>query len=161
MKNLVSARQLTMIVLLATLMGSVGLSSAQTATSSTTLRYVGTWSGTWTSDNNQVPPFAFYMQLGLDGNVSTTESDEFAISKGVWAVLSKDSANLTLYQYSFSALETPYQGIFKVRANVSVSPNGEQISGRYYLEFFDPNNVLQFTDTGKIEGHRVHVEPML
>lgn len=27
-------------------------------------------------------------------------------------------------------------------------------------EYIDPNNVLQFTDTGKMEGHRVHVEPM-
>lgn len=160
MKHLLSIRQFTMIALLAALMVAASLSSAQTAAAPSAFRYVGTWNGIWTSDNNQVPPFAFYIQFGLDGNVSTAESDEFAISRGVWAVLNRDSANLTLYQYSFNALETPYQGTFKVRAKVSVSPDGEQISGRYYLEFFDPNNVLQFTDTGKFEGHRVHVEAM-
>jgi hypothetical protein len=134
--------------------------SAQVASNSAPSNFVGTWNVFLTSDTGVVPPFGLLLQLGGDGNASSTENDEFAVSKGVWKQLDKQSAAVTLYQYDFGALQTPYQGTFKVRATLTTSNNSEKISARFHLELFDPDGNLLLTDTGKFVGNRVHVQLM-
>lgn len=152
--------RISRLVLGLSLLLSLGIANAQSVAAHTAARYVGTWAGVWTSDDGDIPPFVFQMQLSSDGNVLTTESDELAVSQGVWALGTQDFANLTAYQYSFSALQTPFQGIFKVRAKIKVTPDGEHLTGNYLLEFDDTNGALQFTDTGKFTMGRVHVQPL-
>lgn len=118
----------------------------------------GTWTGLWTSQ--VVPQFMFMIQFGSEGTITTTETDAFATSAGVWQRVDGQTYALNLYQYSFSALGQPYQGTFKTRAKLKLTSNGEAFSGKYHLDFYDTNNVLQFSDDGTLTGYRNHVQMM-
>src|SRR5271166_4288266 len=63
----------------------------------------GTWTGLWTSQDGG-PQFVFMIQFGSEGNISTTETDAFATSAGVWQRVDGQTYALTIYQYAFSAL---------------------------------------------------------
>jgi len=117
----------------------------------------GTWTGMWSSTQGG-PQFVLTMQFGSEGNFITTETDEFAITQGVWQRVDPHTFALTTYGYDFAALQQPYDGVFKVNAKLKLSKDGESFSGNAHLEFRDPNGVLQFTDDATMTGYRVHVQ---
>jgi hypothetical protein len=119
----------------------------------------GTWSILWASQEGG-PRFMAMIQFSSDGNIATTETDEFATSAGVWQRVDGHTYALTVYQFAFAQLGQPYQGTFKTSAKLKLTPNSEQLSGNYHLDFYDTNGVLQFSDDGTITGYRVHVEMM-
>ena len=50
------------------------------------------------------PPFVLTMQFSSDGNFITTETDEFAVTQGVWQRVDPHTFALTTYGYDFAAL---------------------------------------------------------
>lgn len=119
----------------------------------------GTWNVVWASTDGG-PQFVAMIQFSSDGNLITTETDAFAVSMGVWQRVDWHTYALTVYSYAFPAFGQPYQGTFKSRARLRLTPNSEVLSGNYHLDFYDTNGVLQFSDDGTITGSRVHVQLM-
>ena len=144
-------------VLLALLL--VAASPAQAQNNNNNTNIAGTWTGLWTSTEGG-PQFVFMIQFSSDGNLITTETDEFAVSQGVWQRVDGHTYALTIYSYAFPAFGQPYQGTFKTNAKLKLSSNSEKLSGKYHLDFYDTNGVLQFSDDGTITGYRVHVQIM-
>jgi len=118
----------------------------------------GTWTVLWTSQI--VPPFLATIQFSSDGNLITTETDAFAVSMGVWKRVDGHTYALSIDSYAFSAFGQPYTGTFKSNAKLTLTPNSETLSGKFHLDFYDTNAVLQFSDDGPITGSRNHVRPM-
>jgi len=145
-------------LLLALLLGAATPAQAQNNTNNDS-GIAGTWTGLWTSQDGG-PQFVFMIQFGSEGTITTTETDAFATSTGVWQRVDGLTYALNIYQYAFSALGQPYQGTFKTRAKLKLTPNGEAFSGKYHLDFYDTNNVLQFSDDGTLTGVRDHVQMM-
>ena len=107
-----------------------------------------------------MPPFLLTIQFSSDGNLITTETDEFAVSMGVWQRVNGHTFALSIDQYAFNAFGQPYTGTFKTNAKVTLTPNSETLSGKFHLDFYDTNGVLQFSDDGPLTGSRNHVRPM-
>ena len=107
-----------------------------------------------------VPPFLLTIQFSSDGNLITTETDEFAVSMGVWNRVDGHTYALSIDSLAFNALGQPYVGTFKTNAKVTLTPNSETLSGKFHLDFYDTNGVLQFSDDGPLTGSRNHVRPM-
>jgi hypothetical protein len=160
-------RKLSMqhIVIALSLIGSLmlpALASSQEAAAKapqTDTNLAGTWTIVWKSSDFDLQ-FVAMVQFSSDGNFITTESDELAISQGVWQRVDGQTYLITGYEYDFPGFLQPYQGTFKNRARLKVSPNNEILSGNYHLDYYDTHGVLQFSDDGTISGYRVHVQAM-
>ena len=158
MKPKLSAFAAPASVLLLTLL-LVTASSAQVATdTNNSTNIAGTWTVLWTSQI--VPPFLATIQFSSDGNLITTETDTFAVSMGVWKRVDGHTYALSIDSYYFPAFGQPYAGTFKSNAKVTLTPNSETLSGKFHLDFYDTNGVLQFSDDGPLTGTRNHVRPM-
>jgi len=156
MKRTLSTNAIAVSVLLLTLL-LVSTSSAQVQNSSNSNSIAGTWTGMWSSTQGG-PKFVLMSQFNSDGNFNASETDEFAVTQGVWQRVDPRTFALTAYQFDFPALGQPYDGVFKVNANLKLSKDGESFSGNGHLEFRDPNGVLLFTDDAIMTGYRVHVQ---
>ena len=154
MKTKMSAYAMPVCVSLLTLL-MVGAVPAQAQNNNT---ITGTWTGMWSSTQGG-PQFVLTEQFSSDGNFVSTETDEFAVTQGVWQRVDPPRTfALTAYQYGFAAFGQPYNGVFKVNAKLKLSKDGESFSGNAHLEFRDSNGVLQFTDDAVMTGYRVHVQ---
>jgi hypothetical protein len=158
MKPKPSAFAIPVSTLLLTLL-LVATTSAQVQNSTNNNSIAGTWTGMWSSTEGG-PKFVLMSQFNADGNFNASETDEFAVTQGVWQRVEPRTVALTAYQFDFPALGQPYDGVFKVNARLNLSKDGESFSGRGHLEFRDPNGVLLFTDDAIMTGYRVHVQPM-
>ena len=101
MKPKPSAFAIPVSTLLLTLL-LVAAASAQVSTSPNN-SIAGTWTGMWSSTEGG-PQFVLTMQFGSDGNFNTTETDEFAITQGVWQRVDPHTFALTTYGFDFAAL---------------------------------------------------------
>ena len=153
MKPKLSAFAAPASVLLLTLL-LVAAAPAQAQNNNT---ITGMWTGMWSSTQGG-PHFVLTSQFSSDGNFNATESDEFAVTQGVWQRVDPRTFELTAYQFDFPALGQPTDGVFKVNAKLNLSKDGESFSGNAHLEFRDPNGVLLFTDDAIMTGSRVHVQ---
>ena len=152
MKPKLSAYAIPASVLLLTLL----LAAAIPAQAENNNNIAGTWTGMWSSTQGG-PQFVLMSQFNSDGNFNASETDEFAVTQGVWQRVEPRIFALTAYQFDFPALGQPYDGVFKVNAKLKLSKDGESFSGNAHLEFRDPNGVLLFTDDAIMTGYRVHV----
>src|SRR5271166_1739470 len=153
MKPKLSAHAISASMLLLMLL----LSATAQAQAQNNNTIAGTWTGMWSSTQGG-PQFVLTEQFSSDGNFISTETDEFAVTQGVWQRVDPRTFALTLYQFDFPALGQPYDGVFKVNAKLKLSKDGEAFSGNGHLEFRDPTGVLLFTDDAIMTGYRVHVQ---
>ena len=153
MRHKLSTYALTASMLLLTLL-AFATTSAHAQNNNT---IAGTWTGMWSSTQGG-PQFVLMSQFNSDGNFNASETDEFAVTQGVWERVEPRVFALTAYQFDFTALGKPYDGVFKVNAKLKLSKDGETFSGNGHLEFRDPNGVLLFTDDAIMTGSRVHVQ---
>jgi len=114
MKRTLSTNAIAVSVLLLTLL-LVSTSSAQVQNSSNSNSIAGTWTGMWSSTQGG-PKFVLMSQFNSDGNFNASETDEFAVTQGVWQRVDPRTFALTAYQFDFPALGQPYDGVFKVNA---------------------------------------------
>lgn len=159
MKRRISTYAIPASVLFLTLLLATAVcAEAQNITNNNSTNIAGTWTVLWTSQI--VPPFVAMIQFSSDGNLITTETDEFAVSMGVWQRVNGHTYAISIDSFAFDALGQPYTGTFKSNAKLTLTPNSETLSGKFHLDFYDTNGVLQFSDDGPITGYRNHVRPM-
>ena len=48
----------------------------------------------------------------------------------------------------------------KVRASLRLSADGDEFTGVFLVDVFDPNGVLLGSDTGNVMARRIKVEPL-
>lgn len=97
--------------------------------------------------------------------ISTNEVDNFVCSnsQGVWARTGERTFATTHLFFCFDSTAGPNgapAGTEKIREVVTLSENGEELTGVLKFEAFDTNGTLVGGDDGTIKGTRMHVEPI-
>jgi hypothetical protein len=157
-----NARFWSILMVFAVMLASVAAKAVTNGNGQAKTSLTGTWITTVApdpSDLNAPPPFTALITFTADGNLFTTETDEQAISQGVWASTGPRQFLLTAYQFEF---DTPnvWDGTFKIRAALTLDSDGMHYQGPYRLDFFDTAGNAVFTGVGTLSGQRVVVEPM-
>ncbi len=68
------------------------------------------------------------------------------------------------HQYAFAfkqilgGADGSFQGLIKVKGDLSLNSHGDEFDGTFYIEISDANGGVVLTDTGIIKGKRIQVE---
>jgi hypothetical protein len=126
--------------------------------------------GTWKADLPGLPSWSEYETFTADGGSieinngraanavaigtwTRTGPDQFlsTIYKQIWVITNNDAGD---YVYKFD-------GTVKVRRQITLNPNGNELIGAFKVEVFDENNNLEFEDVpGTYHGTRIVAEPI-
>jgi hypothetical protein len=122
---------------------------------------VGSWFVTVTP--SVMPAFVGLITSSADGGLIETNALTLASSlespgHGQWIRIKPGR-----YAMTFVNLEVNPDGSFagtgKVRSTVTLDPSGNELSGTFQVDIFDPNGVLLFSDSGTVSATRIEVEP--
>ncbi|MDQ3817528.1 MAG: hypothetical protein M3362_07545 [Acidobacteriota bacterium] len=81
--------------------------------------------------------------------------------QGVWERRGSREFALTIYGVTVGDLTNPQlQGTYKVRSKLTLSHAGDEFSGPFTIEIFDPAGDLVTTLEGTAQGRRARVEPL-
>lgn len=81
--------------------------------------------------------------------------------QGVWERTGSREFALTIYGVSVGDLTNPQlQGTYKVRSKLRLNRAGDEFSGPFTIEIFDPSGDLVATLEGTAQGRRARVEPL-
>jgi len=103
-----------------------------------------------------------YTTFFSDGTLVGTNSDHLTRSPfhGVWVRTGDSQFTVTQFRLVFDTLGGPNAQQMKIRGEIAVDESGDQAAGRYFVEFFDPDeNVVSSTPTAG-QFRRMKVEAM-
>ncbi|MCA1816685.1 MAG: hypothetical protein LC746_09815 [Acidobacteria bacterium] len=81
--------------------------------------------------------------------------------QGVWARTGEREFALTIYGVSVgSAINPQFQGTYKVRSKLTLSRAGDEFSGPFTVEIYDPSGALAASFDGTAQGRRARLDPL-
>lgn len=81
--------------------------------------------------------------------------------QGVWEKTGSREFALTFYGVVVDNVSNPqFGGTYKVRSKLTLSGDGNEFSGPFTADVFDPSGNLVFTLAGTVEGRRAESEPL-
>ena len=122
----------------------------------------GAWFSTVTP--TQVPAFVGLGTYSADGGITNTTSLSLGSplespGHGQWVRTGRDRYAVTFFAISADAAGNHIL-TSKVRANLRLSADGDEFTGVFQVDVFDPNGVLLGSDTGNVRARRIKVEPL-
>ena len=123
---------------------------------------VGAWSSTVTP--TVIPPFVGLGTFTADGGLINTTSLSLGSplespGHGRWIRNGSRTYDVTFFTVSADAAGN-HTLTSKVRAKLTLSADGNEFSGVFQVDVFDPNGGLLGSDTGTIRSRRIEVEPL-
>jgi hypothetical protein len=115
---------------------------------------VGTWLVAVTPSEGQ--PLQAMVIFAPGGGVIETESGDQGTGIGSWRALDGGRVAVTFQRFEFDA-QGAYVGRAVVRTEIAVS--GDQFTGPYDVQGFDPQGNVVFTGAGTAVGTRFPVQP--
>ena len=123
---------------------------------------VGAWFNTVTPTS--VAPFVGLGTFSADGGVTNISSVSLASplespGYGQWTMTAPGT-----YAVTFLTITADAAGhhilTSKVRANLRMGASGDEFTGDFQVDVFDPSGLLLGSDTGIVTGTRIKVEPL-
>jgi len=111
-------------------------------------------------------PFIAVETFHSDGTFTETSLTDYLPpagppGQGVWVKTGAREFALTIYGVTVGDLTNPqFQGTYKVRSKLTLNRSGEEFSGPFTVEIYDPTGTLLFTFDGTAQGRRAHVDPL-
>jgi hypothetical protein len=123
---------------------------------------VGAWFSTVTP--TVIPPFVGLGTFTADGGLVNTTSLSLGTplespGHGRWVRTGRRMYAATFFTISADAAGNHIL-TFKVRANLTLSADGNEFNGVFQVDVFDPNGGPLGSDTGTIRSRRIEVEPL-
>ena len=111
-----------------------------------------------------VPPFVSLGTFSGDGTLTNISSVSLSVPPespgyGVWARTGRRRFASTFFTVVGDGAGN-IAGTNKVRATMTVSPDGDHMTGVFQVDVFDPGGTLIVSDTGTVKGHRIKVEAL-
>jgi hypothetical protein len=123
---------------------------------------VGAWSNT--VHPTQRPAFVGLGIFTKDGNLTNTTSDSLAFPTETPGFGRWTRTGPRTYAATFVTLIGAPDGTFaataKIRAAISLSASGDEFTGTFRVDVFDPTGAPIGADTGRVTGTRIKVEPL-
>jgi hypothetical protein len=142
------------LLLLAALSGTVVAQSHLDLSATEAHSLAGSWVVTVKPDG--APSFVNYTAMHSGGRVVTSnETGKAAI--GEWVRVGGNQFAVTFMGFDVADGQTIG---YKVRGTLELSQDAERMMGPFVTDIFDAEGKLLFSVTGKMEGTRIHVEPM-
>ncbi len=111
-------------------------------------------------------PFTAVEVFHADGTFTETSLTDFLPpqgppGQGVWERTGAREFALTIYGVTVGEIANPqFQGTYKVRSKLTLGRSGEEFSGPFVIEIYDPAGGLVFTLEGTAQGRRARSEPL-
>lgn len=111
-------------------------------------------------------PFVAVETFHADGTFMETSLTDYLPpqgppGQGVWERTGEREFALTIYGVTVGDVVNPqFQGTYKVRSKLKLDRAGEEFSGPFVIEIYDPAGALAATLEGSARGRRAHVEPL-
>jgi hypothetical protein len=123
---------------------------------------VGAWFSTVTP--TAIPPFVGLGTFTADGGLVNTTSLSLGAppespGHGRWVRTGRRTYDVTFFTVSADAAGNHIL-TSKVRATLRLSADGNEFTGVFQVDVFDPNGALLGSDTGTIKSRRIQVEPL-
>lgn len=123
---------------------------------------VGAWFSTVTP--TVIPPFVGLGTFTPDGGLINTTSLSLGAphespGHGRWVRTGRRTYDVTFFTVSADAAGN-HTLTSKVRARLRLSADGNEFTGVFQVDVFDPNGGLLGSDTGAIKSRRIEVEPL-
>ena len=81
--------------------------------------------------------------------------------QGVWEKTGSREFALTIYGVTVGNVSNPqFEGTYKVRSRLTLTNTGEEFSGPFKIDIFDPAGNLVTTLDGTAQGRRAKLEPL-
>src|SRR5205085_11577328 len=81
--------------------------------------------------------------------------------QGLWALTGNGEFALTFYGVLIGSVTDPqFQGTYKVRSKLTTNEAGDQFSGPFKIDVFDPSGNFLFSLDGTVQGRRAALEPL-
>ena len=121
---------------------------------------VGSWFVSVTP--SVMPAFVGLITASADGGVIETNALTLASSlespgHGQWMRTKHGRYALTFVNLEVNP-DGSFAGTGKVRSTVTLGASGNELSGTFQVDIFDPNGVLLFSDSGTVSATRIEVE---
>jgi hypothetical protein len=123
---------------------------------------VGAWFSTVTP--TAIPPFVGLGTFTADGGMVNTTSLSLGAplespGHGRWVRTGRRTYDVTFFTVSADAAGN-HTLTSRVRAKLRLSADGNEFTGVFQVDVFDPNGGLLGSDTGTIRSRRIEVEPL-
>jgi hypothetical protein len=123
---------------------------------------VGAWFSTVTP--TVIPPFVGLGTFTADGGVINTTSLSLGSplespGHGRWVRRGRDKYDVTFFTVSADAAGN-HVLTSKVRGRLRISDDGNEFTGDFQVEVFEPNGGLLVSDTGTVRSTRIEVEAL-
>jgi hypothetical protein len=123
---------------------------------------VGAWFSTVTP--TVIPPFVGLGTFTADGGMVNTTSLSLGTplespGHGRWVRTGRRTYDVTFFTVTADAAGNHIL-TSKVRAKLRLSADGNEFTGVFQVDVFDPNGGLLASDTGAIRSRRIEVEPL-
>ncbi|MDQ3920088.1 MAG: hypothetical protein M3348_16605 [Acidobacteriota bacterium] len=111
-------------------------------------------------------PFIAVETFHPDGTFTETSLTDYLPpqgppGQGVWERTGGREFALTIYGVSIGSVINPqFQGTYKVRSKLTLSGKGDEFSGPFVIELYDPAGNLAFTLEGAAQGRRARLDPL-
>lgn len=111
-------------------------------------------------------PFTAVETFHPDGTFTETSLTDYLPpqgppGQGVWERTGSREFALTIYGVSIGSVINPqFQGTYKVRSRLTLSGKGDEFSGPFVIEIYDPAGNLAFTLEGAAQGRRARLDPL-
>ena len=123
---------------------------------------VGAWFSTVTP--TVIPPFVGLGTFTADGGMVNTTSLSLGSplespGHGQWVRTGRDTYDVTFFTVTADAAGNHIL-TSKVRGKLRLSADGNEFTGVFQVDVFDPSGALLGSDTGTIRSRRIEVEPL-
>jgi hypothetical protein len=111
-------------------------------------------------------PFIAVETFHADGSFIETSLTDYLPpqgppGQGVWERTGAREFALTIYGVTVGEVSNPqFQGTYKVRSKLTLNRAGDEFSGPFTIEIYDPAGSLAFTLEGTAQGRRARVDPL-
>ncbi len=111
-------------------------------------------------------PFIAVEVFHADGTFTETSLTDFLPpqgppGQGLWERVGQREFALTIYGVTVGDLTNPqFLGTYKVRSRLTLNRAGNEFSGPFTIEIYDPSGNLVSTFEGTAQGRRARVDPL-
>lgn len=111
-------------------------------------------------------PFTAVETFHPDGTFTETSLTDYLPpqgppGQGVWGRTGGREFALTIYGVSIGSVINPqFQGTYKVRSKLTLTGKGDEVSGPFVIELYDPAGNLAATLDGTAQGRRARLDPL-